>query len=103
MQAAATTAVGAVRRPPLRRDEKETLATTPFAERGGTAVVSDADGNVYIAGSQVYVYNRSGKQLGILEIPERPSSLGFGGPDYHPLSIGARTSLYAIRTAAAGE
>jgi glutamate-1-semialdehyde aminotransferase len=46
--------------------KKETLATPPFAERGGTAVVSDADGNVYIAGSQVYIYNRAGKQLGIL-------------------------------------
>ena len=76
----------------------ETIKHCVFAERGGTASVEDAVGNVYIASDQVYVYNKDGKQIGVLEIPERPSSLAFGGSDNKTLFIGARTSLYSIRT-----
>jgi len=74
----------------------ETLTTRLFAERGGTSVVSDTAGYVYIAGDQVYVYDRDGHPAGILEVPERPSSLTFGGKDRRTLFIGARGSLYAI-------
>ncbi len=78
------------------------LSTTVFAERGGTSVVADTDGNVYLAGSQVWIYDRQGKEIGVLEIPERPGSLAFGGPDKKTLFIAARSSLYAILTRAAG-
>ncbi len=84
----------------LENDGK--LTTGVFAERGGTSIVSDTGGNVYIAGDQVYVYDREGKQVGILELPERPGSLAFGGPDGRTLYIGARSSVYSIRTAASG-
>jgi hypothetical protein len=73
------------------------LTTSVFAERGGTSVVSDEAGNVYIAGAQVHIYDRKGKAIGVLELPERPGSLAFGGPDKRTLFIGARTSLYSIR------
>ena len=75
------------------------LQTSVFAERGGTSVVTDDAGNVYLASGQVHIYNREGKQIGVLEIPERPSSLALGGPDHSTLFIGARSSLYAITTA----
>jgi hypothetical protein len=78
------------------------LTTSVFAERGGTSVVTDNTGNVYIAGGQIYIYDHAGKQIGTLEVPERPGSLAFGGPDYRTLFIAARTSLYAIRIAAPG-
>jgi hypothetical protein len=78
------------------------LGHTVFNERGGTSVVTDADGNVYIAEGQVWIYDRNGKPVGVLEVPERPGSLAFGGPDRRTLFIGARTSLYAIRTRVAG-
>ncbi len=58
--------------------------------------------NVYIAGSQVWIYDRTGTEIGVLEVPERPCGLAFGGDDQHTLFIGARSSLYAIRTAAPG-
>jgi len=80
----------------------ETLTTHLFAERGGTSVVSDTAGNVYIANSQIYIYDRKGQQTGILEVPERPTSLCFGGKDRRTLFIGARGSLYAIATVAPG-
>jgi hypothetical protein len=78
------------------------LKTTVFAERGGTSVVSDAAGHVYVASGQVYVYDATGKQIGVLEVPERPGSLTFGGPGKRTLFIGARGGLYAIRTQAPG-
>jgi hypothetical protein len=81
----------------------ESLTTQVFAERGGTSVVSDSAGNVYIAGDQVYVCDRDGHPLGILEVPERPGSLAFGGKDKRTLFIAARGSLYSIRTAAPGK
>jgi sugar lactone lactonase YvrE len=84
----------------LGSDEK--LTTSVFAERGGTSVINDAAGNVYIANDQVYVYSREGRQIGVLELPERPGSLAFGGSDKRRLFIGARSSLYSIPTAAPG-
>jgi hypothetical protein len=78
------------------------LSTTVFVERGGTSVVADAAGNVYVASGQVWIYDRNGKQIGVLEVPERPGSLAFGGKDKRTLFIGARSSLYSIRTQAPG-
>ena len=74
------------------------LSSSVFNERGGTSVVTDVAGNVYIAGSEVWIYDRKGKPLGVVEVPERPGSLAFGGPDRRTLYIAARTSLYSIRT-----
>ena len=78
------------------------LSNVVFNERGGTSVVTDVAGNVYIAGGQVWIYDREGKPLGVLEIPERPGSLAFGGADRRTLFIAARTSLYSIRTRSPG-
>ena len=78
------------------------LSVTPFVFRGGSSVVTDVAGNVYLAEGQLYVYNSSGKQIGVVELPERPSSLAFGASDRRTLYIGARGSIYSIQTAAAG-
>jgi hypothetical protein len=83
-------------------ESENKLVTKLAIERGGTAVVTDAAGNLYIAAGQVYVYTKGGREAGVLEIPERPSSLAFGGKDHRTLFIGARSSLYAIKTAAPG-
>ena len=69
-----------------------------FVNRGGEGVISDSAGNVYIAAGQIYVYDRSGKGIGTIEVPERPVQLVFGGPDAKTLFIAARSSLYAVRT-----
>ena len=81
----------------------ETITHCVFVERGGNSAVEDSAGNVYIASDQVYIYNRDGKQIGVLEIPERPGSLTFGGADKRTLYIGARSSLYSIRMATPGK
>jgi len=82
----------------LTLDSSDQLSAVAFIARSGTSVLADADGNIYVAGAQLFVYSPAGKPLGILEIPERPGSLAFGGADHRTLFIGARTSLYAIRT-----
>ena len=87
----------------VKLDSLQHVAATEFAARGGSSVVQDAAGNIYIAEGQLYIYNPSGKQIGVVEIPERPSSLAFGGADKKTLYIGARGSLYTLKTASAGQ
>ena len=86
----------------LKLDSLQQLTTAKFAARGGSAVVTDASGNVYVAEGQLYIFDASGKQIGVVEVPERPQSLAFGGADNKTLYIGARGSLFAIVTTAAG-
>ena len=68
-----------------------------FVNVGGESVTGDAEGNVYIAAGQIYVFNPSGKLVDTIEVPERPSQLLFGGADRKTLFIAARSSLYAVR------
>ena len=81
----------------------ENIKHCVFVERGGTAAVEDSAGNVYIASDQVYIYNSNGREIGTLEIPERPSSLAFGGADKRTLYVGARSSLYSVSTITPGK
>lgn len=68
-----------------------------FAERGGEAVTTDKNGNVYIAAGQIYVYSAQGKLIDTIHVPERPAGLVLGGPDGQTLYVLARTSVYADR------
>jgi hypothetical protein len=86
----------------LRLDSLEHVAATEFAPRGGSSVVTDAAGNTYLAAGQLYIYSDSGNEIGVVEIPERPTSLAFGGADNKTLFIGARSSLFSLPTIAAG-
>jgi sugar lactone lactonase YvrE len=69
-----------------------------FAERGGESVKQDSEGNVYLAAGELFIYDRSGKQIGNIDVPERPIDLIFGGEDRQTLFILTHHSLYAIRT-----
>jgi sugar lactone lactonase YvrE len=73
-----------------------------FAEQGGDSVAQDREGNVYVAAGEVLVYNHSGKQIGTIDVPERPIDLVFGGSDGRTLFILTHHSLYVIQTRVAG-
>ena len=86
----------------IRLTTLKQIQVTPFASRAGSSIVTDAAGNVYVAGGELYIYSSTGKQIGVVEIPERPTSLAFGGDDKRTLFIGARGSIFSIKAKAAG-
>ncbi len=74
----------------------------PFADRGGESVATDASGNVFVANGQIFVYDRTGKEIGRIDVPERPLQILFGGPDRRTLFILTHHTLYAVAMRAAG-
>jgi hypothetical protein len=69
----------------------------PFAERGGESVALGPDGDVYVANGQVFVYDAAGKQIGRIDVPERPLQLIFGGGDGKTLFILAHHALFGVK------
>jgi hypothetical protein len=67
-----------------------------FADRGGESVVADAQGRVFVANGQIFVYAADGKPLGQIDVPERPLQLLFGGPDKRTLFVLTHHSLYSV-------
>jgi sugar lactone lactonase YvrE len=66
-----------------------------FANRGGESIAVAPDGKVYIAAGQIYVYRPDGTPADEIDVPERPTSIVFGGSDGRTLFILARTTLYS--------
>jgi len=73
-----------------------------FAPEGSDGMTIDNDGNVYLTTDAVAVYNKDGKKIEVISVPERPANVCFGGRDMRTLFITARTSLYSVRTRVAG-
>lgn len=73
-----------------------------FAEEGGESLAQDKQGNVYLAAGQILVYNPAGKQIGEIDVPERPIDLVFSGPECRTLYILSHNSLYAVTIRRAG-
>lgn len=73
-----------------------------FCDMGSDGVTLDADGNLYLTGAAMTVFNKSGTKIAELAVPEQPSNVCFGGKDHKTLFITARTSLYSIPTRVAG-
>jgi hypothetical protein len=69
----------------------------PFVQRGGESVAVNRNGDVYVANGQIFVYTASGKQIGLIEVPERPLQLLFGGADHRTLFILTHHALYAAQ------
>jgi len=68
-----------------------------FAQRGGESVAVDGKGNVFVANGQIFVYDPEGKQLGRIDVPERPIDIVFGGADGRTLFILAHHALFAVQ------
>jgi hypothetical protein len=68
----------------------------PFAEKGEFSSVPDKNGSVFIADGDVYIFNKTGEQTGMIKIPERPSTIVFGGKAKDTLFVTGRSALYAV-------
>jgi hypothetical protein len=56
----------------------------------------DSDGNLYVADGQIFVYDKSGKETGRINVEERPISITFGGKDGKTLFVTTKSSLYSV-------
>jgi gluconolactonase len=63
----------------------------------------DQSGNLYVTGpGGLWIWDPEGHRLGTILMPEQPANLAWGDPDLKTLYITATTSLYRLKTNAAG-
>ena len=76
---------------------------TFFCALGSDGMTIDAEGNLYLTGRGVTVFDPAGKQIDHIAVPENWSAnVCFAGPDNKTLFITASESLYSIRLRVAG-
>ena len=69
-----------------------------FCEMGSDGMTIDNEGNVYLTGKGVFVFDKNGKQLERIAIDERwTGNVCFGGADGHLLFITASKGVYGLR------
>ena len=70
-----------------------------FCELGSDGMTIDNEGNVYLTGKGVTVFDKTGQQIEHIDVPEGwTANVCFGGADRQTLFITASKGLYAIRT-----
>lgn len=68
-----------------------------FCPQGSDGMTIDEEGNVYLTGRGVAVYDKSGKKVAQIGVPEGwTANVCFGGKDMKTLFITASTGLYSI-------
>ncbi|MCW5552923.1 MAG: SMP-30/gluconolactonase/LRE family protein [Verrucomicrobiae bacterium] len=66
-------------------------------ELGSDGMTLDTEGNLYLTGRGVIVFDKTGKQIAHIDVPEGwTANVSFGGKDHKTLFITASTGLYAI-------
>jgi gluconolactonase len=74
-----------------------------FCEMGSDGMTRDAAGNLYLTGKGVTVFDKDGKKLGEIPVPESwTANVTFGGADLKTLFITAMDSVYTLEMAVAG-
>ena len=74
-----------------------------FCAKGSDGMTIDEKGNIYITGIGVTVFDKTGKQIEHIDVPEPwTANVSFGGKDHQTLFITASKSLYSIRLAVKG-
>lgn len=74
-----------------------------FCELGSDGMTLDEQGNVYLTGRGVTVFNRDGKQIEQIAVPERwTANVTFGGSDHQMLFITASRAVYGLQMTVRG-
>ena len=69
-----------------------------FCEMGSDGMTIDDEGNVYLTGKGVTIFDRAGKQTAHIDVAEDwTGNVCFGGKDRHTLFITASKGLYAMQ------
>jgi gluconolactonase len=69
-----------------------------FCALGSDGMTIDSEGNLYLTGKGVTVFNKEGKQIEHIDVPEPWSAnVCFGGKDRHTLFITASKGFYSIQ------
>jgi gluconolactonase len=72
---------------------------TLFCEMGSDGMTIDTKGNLYLTGNGVTIFDREGKQILQIPVPESwTANVCFGGKDMKTLFITASKGLYRIKT-----
>lgn len=72
---------------------------TFFCALGSDGMTIDTAGNLYLTGKGVIIFDRTGKQIDHVDVPEKwTANVCFGGTDHKTLFITATESLYSIET-----
>lgn len=67
-------------------------------ELGSDGMTLDTEGNLYLTGKGVTVFDKSGKKITNIPVPENwTANVSFGGKDHKTLFITASTGLYSIQ------
>jgi gluconolactonase len=71
---------------------------TFFCALGSDGMTIDEEGNLYLTGKGVTVFDKTGRQIDHIDVPEKWSAnVCFGGKDHQTLFITATESLYSIQ------
>ena len=71
---------------------------TLFCELGSDGMTLDEEGNLYLTGPGVSVFDNTGRKIQQIEVPERwTANVCFGGQDKRTLFITASKGLYGVR------
>lgn len=79
------------------RDNGSLANKTLFCEMGSDGMTLDREGNLYLTGKGVTVFNRKGKQIEHIDVPENwTANVCFGGQDWQTLFITASKGFYGL-------
>jgi gluconolactonase len=71
---------------------------TLFCEKGSDGMTIDAKGDLYLCGNGVTIFNKAGKQIDHIAVPESwTANVSFGGKKHKTLFITASKSFYSIQ------
>ena len=69
-----------------------------FCPLGSDGMTLDDEGNLYLTGKGVHVFDKAGKEIDVFEVKEPwTANVSFGGADHKTLFITASEGLYSIR------
>ncbi len=76
---------------------------TLFCNMGSDGMTIDMEGNIYLTGTGVTIFDKTGKRIGNIVVPESwTANVCFGGKDMKSLFITASKGLYRIRVRVKG-